>query len=271
MPELPDVAIQKQYLDATALHEPIEDVTVRSRKILKGTSQKRLRDTLRGSVLKTSETHGKYLFVGFENSKKNETRWLMLHFGMTGFLDYGKEAFGSSDNKNKEHARLEMTMRDGYHLSFVNKRLLGQVALIESPDALVRRKKLGPDAMQVDEERFREILSGHSAAVKSTLMNQRAISGLGNIYSDEILYQTGIHPETRSDELSSERQHALYETMRSVIKAAIEHRADPSKMPDDFLLPHRDEGAECPRCSGSVKKIRVSGRSTYYCPECQTT
>ncbi|MFP4377597.1 MAG: Fpg/Nei family DNA glycosylase [Spirochaetales bacterium] len=269
MPELPDVAIQKQYLDATALHAPIVDVIVKSKKIIKGVSARRFRSALVGAEFASSSTYGKYLFVALENNRKSQREWLMLHFGMTGFLEYGKERFGADDSSEQKHARLEVTFRNGYHLSFVNKRLLGKASLIESPESFIEKKRLGPDAMKIAIEHFRTIVSEHSAAIKSTLMNQKYICGLGNVYTDEILYHSGIHPERKSDGLSEDEVSTLYEAMHEVVAIAIEHKADPSKMPDDFLLPHREEGETCPRCRGTIEKIKVNGRSTYVCPACQ--
>lgn len=92
------------------------------------------------------------------------------------------------------------------------------------------------------------------------------LAGLGNEYTDEILFQAGLHPRTPVEALDDEALERLYDTMREVIEKADEARVDPDRMPDSFLLPHRDEGAPCPRCGRPLEKIEVVGRPTYLCP-----
>jgi formamidopyrimidine-DNA glycosylase len=89
------------------------------------------------------------------------------------------------------------------------------------------------------------------------------------VYSDEILYQAGIHPETAVDLVSEEDLKKLYRVMRRVLRVATEKQADVDRMPRGYILPHRKEGDRCPRCGGRVDKKNVSGRSSYYCPSCQ--
>ncbi|MFW5878763.1 MAG: zinc finger domain-containing protein, partial [Myxococcota bacterium] len=84
-----------------------------------------------------------------------------------------------------------------------------------------------------------------------------------------ILFQAGIHPLTPAKKLDEKDLKRLYKTMRKVLQQSIERGADPSRMPKTWLLPNREEGKHCPRCSGSVEKIKVAGRSSYLCPSCQ--
>jgi formamidopyrimidine-DNA glycosylase len=100
-------------------------------------------------------------------------------------------------------------------------------------------------------------------------MNQSALCGIGNVYADEILFQACIHPRQKASELTEKQQGELYKQMDKVLKTAIKNQADISQMPDNFLLPKRKEGEKCPRGKGKVEKIKISGRSGYYCPDCQ--
>ena len=119
-------------------------------------------------------------------------------------------------------------------------------------------------------EAFRKILSGSRASIKGALMNQSLIAGLGNVYTDEILFQAGIHPKTKANELEEGDVKRLYRKMRKeVLPTVIDRRADPARFPEEYLTPCRKKGANCPRCGSELKQIKVSGRTAYLCPECQ--
>ena len=95
------------------------------------------------------------------------------------------------------------------------------------------------------------------------------MAGIGNIYSDEILFQAGIHPGRHTDELKEEQKTVLYHSVKEVLAKTIEAGANPAKFPNHYLIPHRNEGDECPVCSGKVEKIKISGRGCFVCPNCQ--
>ncbi len=97
-------------------------------------------------------------------------------------------------------------------------------------------------------------------------MDQSLIAGLGNVYSDEILFQAGIHPRSPLAHLDARGLRRLERSLADVLRAAIRAKADPRAMPAWFLLPHREPGARCPRCGGRIERIRLGGRSAYLCP-----
>jgi formamidopyrimidine-DNA glycosylase len=259
MPELPDVEVFRRYLDSTALHQRITKLEVYTHRVLKGVSEKRLRSNLEGATLEDTARHGKYLFTRLDKGQE-----LVLHFGMTGFLKYYK-----NENTEPGHERLRLRLGNGYSLAYDNQRLLGRVFLAPDRDRFVAKKELGPDALNVDFQEFARILGRGRGAIKSTLMNQKMLAGLGNIYTDEILFQAGIHPESAVDGLGEDQLRAVFEHMRTVLEKAIEVQVDLQRMPKGYLLPHREKGATCPRCGGKVRKIAISGRTTYLCPACQ--
>jgi len=260
MPELPDVQTYKRYVDATSLHQQIQTVTVRNRRILKGISASKLKSKLQRRCFQSTTRYGKYLFV-----KTNNNYWLALHFGMTGFLKYFKNG-----GKSGPHDRLIIAFENGYNLAYVCQRLLGALRLVTSIDNFISDIRLGPDALNVDFERFKKILQESRGAIKSTLMNQKRLAGIGNIYSDEILFQSNVHPETISNKLNHEQIRKIYHNMVKVLIKAIERQADPNKLPNSYLLPHRQKKKSCPRCNGILKTTKVIGRTAYFCPNCQT-
>ncbi len=160
-------------------------------------------------------------------------------------------------------------MGDGHHLHYISKRKLGSVEITGEPEAYTGELDLGPDALQLEEDAFTEKIKASRASVKSFLMDQSALSGIGNVYSDEMLYQAGIHPRADAGKLSDKEIGKLFRKMKYVLEKAIEEEAEVSRMPRTWLLPHRNEGAGCPKCNGKIKTIKVTGRTTYYCPSCQ--
>ena len=105
--------------------------------------------------------------------------------------------------------------------------------------------------------------------VKTTLMDQSKIAGIGNVYSDEILFQAKIYPRTQCDHLGEDQIEELYHTMKDVLQTAIDRQADPEQFPQDFITPHRHKGGHCPICGETLKRVRVGSRHAYYCPNRQ--
>lgn len=259
MPELPDVEVFRQYLNATSLHKTITDVEVKHRLILGNVTAEKIREGLRGRKMESSKRRGKHILIHLDDDN-----WFTLHFGMTGRLKYFKHLQDAP-----EHDRLRLEFKNGYHLAYVCVRLLGEVNLVDGFEEFIGMKDLGPDALRLNLTQFRDIMEGRRGMVKTTLMNQSILSGVGNIYADEMLFQSGIHPETKIKSLPEEKLKLLFDKMREVLKTAIEKKANPDDFPEDFIIPHRDEGETCPICGGELVKTRVSGRATYHCPRCQ--
>ena len=262
MPELPDVEVFRIYLDSHGLYKTIEDVEIRTGQVLENVEPEELKATLKGKKFSSSHRHGKHLFVSL-----SEDGWLVFHFGMTGFFKYLKPC----EEQPAGHPRILFHYEDKSCLAYDCQRKLGNVTTIESRAEYISRKDLGPDALsEVDGDMFREIFSNSRAMVKSTLMKQDKLAGIGNIYSDEILFQAGIYPRVKASSLSEEALTLLYDNMKEVLKEAIDSRVDPDALPSCYLLPNRSPGSPCPKCGESIEKIKVSGRSSYFCPNCQS-
>lgn len=259
MPELPDVEVFRRYLDSTALHKTITEVEVETARILEGVSKAKLQKALTGRQFQVTHRHGKHLLAAFDKDA-----WLTFHFGMTGFLKYFKQM-----DQEPEHDRLLISFDNEYHLAYVSQRKLGAVGLTDDVEDFVEEKELGPDALRIDLEGLRQVIKGKRGSIKSFLMNQKHLAGIGNIYSDEILFQSRLHPKAEVNNLARDTVEQLYQAMQDVLRGAIAAQADPERFPKAFLIPHRHPGGTCPRCRGEVKKISISGRSGYFCPACQ--
>jgi formamidopyrimidine-DNA glycosylase len=259
MPELPDVEIFKRYLDVTSLHQRIDDVDVRNAYILKDVTARELARGLKGRRFESSRRHGKHLFV-----RADGKLWLRLHFGMTGSLDYFKD-----DGQAPRHTRVLFVFADNHRLAFDDQRQFGQIGLLKDVDEFLKERALGPDALDLDLPEFRKIVGKRRGSVKSILMNQRLIAGIGNIYADEILFSTRMHPATEISRLGDKALTKLFRATRYILEKAIAAKADVNHMPKSWLLSHRGKGGKCPRCGRKLRSARIGGRSAWFCAYCQ--
>jgi formamidopyrimidine-DNA glycosylase len=259
MPELPDVETFCRYLNRTGLHKKIIEVEISDTRILERISAAKLKEGLKGRSIEKGRRRGKYLPAELDNN-----RYLILHFGMTGELAYYKH-----ESEQPDYGRVTLRFDNSYYLSYISKRLLGKVSLVSDIEDYFHLNDIGPDALAADKDTVISRIRRSRGKIKSALMNQKKISGIGNIYSDEILFQAGIHPERDCGTLDQDDIDRIYAKIRKVLETAIDQQADPNRLPEDFLLPHRNEGESCPSCGGTVKQGKLSGRSYYFCPSCQ--
>ena len=261
MPELPDVETFRRYFNRTSLHKKIEKVDVGTKKMLKGTSSSSLQRNLKNLKFKKTSRHAKYLFAHTDNDKI-----LVLHFGMTGSLKYYK-----NDEEKPAHTRMLINFTNGYHLAYNCPRKLGSIYLINDREKFIEGKNLGPDPLadDINLTGFRKIIDGKRGTIKSTLMDQNTISGIGNIFSDEILFNAGIHPASRTEKLKDDQVKKIHHMMKKVLNKMIKVQADPEKIPATYLLSHRESGEDCPRCTGKIRKKTINSRSSYFCDKHQ--
>lgn len=257
MPELPEIALYKKYVDSTSLHQKITEVNFPETGLLQN-PEKEFKNALKGNTFEESKQLGKYLFLKIE-----ENSWLVFHFGMTGKLEY------FTNQEPPKYSKMIISFDNDYRLAFVCRRKLGKVYLTNGIEDFTKEKSLGKDALEMKKEEFEKILQEKKGSIKGALTDQHVISGIGNVYADEILYQCEIHPKTKTEKLSEKERAAIYSKMRTVLKTAINNDGRRSELPDTYLTPHRKGGADCPKCTGKVEMIKVSGRNTYFCPQCQ--
>ena len=265
MPELPDVEGFKRVLARNALGKTIAEIVVSDARILGKLSVRQFASQLRGASLVEVRRHGKHLMA-----KLDSGGWLTLHFGMTGALQFVKQAGGEPP-----FTRVRLDFEGGGSLAYINKRMIGRVGLVKDAADFIAAEKLGPDALdrRLDFEAFKAAVLGRKRDVKSVLMDQEIISGIGNIYSDEILFHARINPAERVDRIPPGALRRLFLDMRKVLKTAISRRAGSEqfveRMPKGSLLPQRKKGGCCPRCRSPLKIFKVGGRTAYCCPWCQ--
>lgn len=255
MPELPEVHNFKLYLDAAATGRTISGVTVHDEHIIRNISGPAFADVLTGRKIIDSLRRGKYLFVNLDNG-----HCLLLHFGMTGDLNLYQDP---SDRHKYERFALHFT--DGNVLGFNDPRKFARILYLQDRNAYIEEIKLGPDALEIDLEQWMDSVKGRKTTIKAVLLNQSILSGVGNLYADEICYRTRTHPAARVNELTDQQLTALHAETVAVMTYGTEHAPYYKDYPEDwFWHVWREEGKAGPEGIGEVKVIKVAGRTTYF-------
>lgn len=255
MPELPEVEAFARYFAKHALKKRVARVVVRDERVL-GVRAETLSRALRGAAFREVRRHGKHLFADAGR------QWLHLHFGMSGELTAHEDPKAAP-----RFARVIFVFSDRTCLAFEDMRLFGVVDLTPSPEQYVEDHSLGPDPLtpRFTPRVFSELARGRRGAVKSLLMSQDVIAGVGNLYADETLYQCGVHPRRSVADLSGADLRVLHRILRGVLRTAVERRIQDRGLPPRWLFDHREEGKRCPQCGGSIQRTAVFGRTTYFC------
>jgi formamidopyrimidine-DNA glycosylase len=223
------------------------------------TSDRRLAARVAGRRIEAVRRRGKFIIISLDKGE------LVVHLGMTGKL--------LSGGVPTTHTYGNFTLDDGV-LLYDDPRQFGR---IEWGDARVKR--LGPEPLQIRLEDFAARMKARKTRVKPLLLNQAFLAGLGNIYVDEILFASGIHPLAQASRLSASRIARLHRAMVEILTLAIEHRGssisdyvDADGNRGDFQALHRvygRGGEACEVCGTPIKKAVVASRGTHYCPVCQ--
>lgn len=196
-----------------------------------------------------------------------EAQWI-VHLGMTGRMLVCKP-----DDPVEKHTHAIARLKSGRELRFVDPRRFGRLSVTHGFQAQ------GSEPLEVELERFVSLFRGRKTPIKSALLNQKLLSGVGNIYADESLFRAGIRPRRRAASLTKEELRRLYLSVQEVLKEAIalggssiSDYVDSNGEEGFFQLQHRvygREGQPCLVCETPIKRIVIAGRSSHYCPKCQ--
>lgn len=275
MPELPEVETIRRDLLERLKGAELREISIRSLDyILKRGLAKSEFKNLARSKLSDILRRGKQ--IGFVLDQKA----LVFHLGLTGSLIF-KEVSNSAQLHIEDHKHLILLLKfDRGILFFNDPRKFGNLRIIPA-ESLENywNSSLGPDALYVTKDTFEAILKKGRGIIKKFLLDQKNISGLGNIYVDELLFRVKIHPERKVESLSLEEIEKLFTAMKELLEEAILLRGssirdyvDGTGSPGHFQTKHLvygKRGKPCPRCSTPLKYINIQGRGTTFCPECQ--
>jgi formamidopyrimidine-DNA glycosylase len=257
MPELPDVEGFREVLAEHGAGRRVRRVDVADAGVVHGVTARQLDRRLRGRTFAEPLRHGKWLIA------RTDGPTVLIHFGMTGSLRWASPA-----EPHSRHDRVTF-LTDGGELRYRDMRKLQGITLAR--DVAQERQilaRLGPDALEVTRAGLRYLLGSRRAAVKAVLIRQDIIAGLGNLLADEILWRARIHPRRAARSLSEAELDGLHASMRQVLRESVRVSRVPPRR--SWLTGARDEpGQACPRCHASLRRERIAGRTTVWCPACQ--
>ncbi|MFI9823404.1 Fpg/Nei family DNA glycosylase [Streptomyces sp. NPDC052013] len=258
MPELPDVEVFREVLESCAQGRVVRRVDVYDAGVLHGVSARRLREALEGRRFTGAERHGKWLLA------RTGGPLVLLHFGMTGRL-----VCADAGEAIDAHDRVVFTLTGGRQLRYRDQRKLQGLWLChDAAEAARLLERQGPDALAVDRDAFEAALSSRRGKVKTVLTDQTVLAGLGNLLADEVLWRARLHPALRAGDLPQPDRRRLYTHMRRTLRSAVIAGCVPPR--DAWLTGHRDDpDPACPRCGTHLRRTRLSGRTTIWCPRCQ--
>ena len=254
MPELPEVNTFQQYFDKSSLKQKIHEVQVHDGKIIRNVDEDTFIEKLTNRTFVSSYRRGKYLF-----GKLDDGNHVLLHFGMTGDLKYYED-----EMDRPKHERFVFIFKNGYRLGFDCPRKFARILYLEDLEKYIEDVGLGEDALVISLEDFLKKMEGRKTTIKGFLLNQKIIAGVGNLYADEICYQTKIHPASKVNALKPRHKKAIYNAMNDILTIAIHRAANYKDDSDNSFFQWRVEGKKAPKGKGIVKVSKVAGRTTYH-------
>jgi formamidopyrimidine-DNA glycosylase len=279
--ELPEVEVMRRDLEKEVVGRRIKGVDVRAHRnamriIRRHARRKEFSDRLVGAKITKVDRRGKYMLIHLEDGDV-----LVVHFGMSGQL-----VRGTRRQALPQHTHVVIEFTQGGDLRYIDPRTFGEM-FVTAADDLGKIHELDHIAIDPLEDtftwqEFSADLARRATKLKPLLMDQRFVSGLGNIYSDEVLFQAGLRHDRTSDSLSAQEVRRLYRAMRETLQEAVRFRgttlADEAYVdlfgkPGEFqneLKVYDRKGQPCRRCRTPIDSVRVGGRTSYFCPQCQS-
>lgn len=270
MPELPEVETIARGLARSVTGDVIESVWLGQKpEPLKSTAQE-IAAALEHSRITTVRRVGKHIVVDLEQKrrKKAGTAQWIIHLGMTGRLQVC-----DPQTEVLKHTHAIARLASGRELRFVDPRRFGRLSVARGFDAT------GIEPLEIDFDRFVALFRGRKTPIKSALLNQKLLRGVGNIYADESLFRAGIRPRRRASTITREQLAKLLGSIKEVLNEAIavggssiSDYVDSDGEAGFFQLQHRVYGRECEPCvvcGGPIKRVVIAGRSSHYCAACQ--
>jgi formamidopyrimidine-DNA glycosylase len=281
VPELPEVETITRGLDKRVNGDRIDSVWIGSRKQPLKSPAAKIASALEGKKIVRVHRAGKHIVFDLEraaNEKRNpqlaasvqqqQAQWI-VHLGMSGRIVVCDPAA-----EIVKHTHLIAQLGSGRELRFVDPRMFGKLSVHASgfdPG--------GVEPLEVNEDQFSTLFRGRKTPIKSALLNQKLLRGIGNIYADESLFRAGIRPRRRAASLTRRDLHRLFRAVQEVLREAIakggssiSDYVDSDGEEGFFQLEHRvygREGEQCLVCRTTVKRVVLVGRSSHYCPNCQ--
>lgn len=287
MPELPEVETIVNFLRKEIVGLKFERVWTDSEKLIRYPDFNAFKKQVEGRKVKKVRRRAKYILI-----ELNKGKTLIIHQKLTGHLLIGhwkikegkpiprEEKLKERDNK---YIHILWWFDNGLMMGLSNLRKFAEVELRDTDKVkeLKKLKKLGPEPLteEFTFSKFKKQLKGRRKNIKKCLLDQEIVSGIGNIYSDEILWDAKINPFRSVEDLNEKELKTIFNSTEKIIKKAIELKGESFsdyRMPDGgkgnydkYRKVYQKEGEKCPRGDGIIKRKKTGGRSAHYCPKCQ--
>jgi formamidopyrimidine-DNA glycosylase len=271
MPELPEVETVVRDLRPLAVGRMIRAVR-HGKKKLRVPWQPSWNAKIAGSRIEAIRRRGKWIVLELLNEPRGSSPRLLAHLGMTGRLTTIPQAPAS-------HCHIVFELDDGVEIQFFDPRRFGSIAFHEGEadlQSLFKEKRLGPEPEHLNVVGFSVLACNTSRNLKSILLDQRVVAGIGNIYANEACFLAQIHPLRQGASLTRTECQRLVRAIKAVIRRAIRHRG--TTLEDEGFLGgayqnrlsvYGRTSQDCRNCRSAIERIVVSGRATYFCPACQ--
>jgi formamidopyrimidine-DNA glycosylase len=283
MPELPEVETIRRQLEPELCGRRIEQLEVLDPRWSRPVDPHELEEEVSGRAIESLRRRGKYLLLELAGDMT-----LVMHLRMTGNLLLVDEddLVAAVDERDaavdERYLGARFSLDDGRELRFSDARRFGEAFLVptdEVEDRFAGRVGIEPYSEQFTAEAIERLAAGRTVPLKSFLLDQAGIAGVGNIYADEALWRAELHPLSPAGSMRPEHAEALRDGVIEALNAGLDEggasiddyldsRGERGSMQDEFIV-HTREGEPCPRCGTAIRRIVVSGRSTYFCPGCQ--
>jgi len=266
MPELPDLEVIKEYLQAVLPGEHVEAVEVLRPLVVRNLVEGDFVSALEGREFSGVRRRGKFLLFEFTSGEN-----VVINPMLAGRLRYCEPS-----ERRQKKTFLILRLSGGKELRYVDAKAMGKVYLTRDPNLIPGFASQGPEALdpRLTLDVFGDRLRKRRGEIKGILTKQAVVAGIGNAYADEILFEAGIYPFRKRPSLSSEEVERLYDSIRSVLTEAIGilrermgHEIDLKVR--DSLEVHGKGGTPCPRCGTTISEIRARNRLTSFCRTCQ--
>ncbi|HKI00076.1 MAG TPA: bifunctional DNA-formamidopyrimidine glycosylase/DNA-(apurinic or apyrimidinic site) lyase [Candidatus Sulfotelmatobacter sp.] len=273
MPELPEVETIARGLAKRVTGDTVDSVWLGQKKEPLKSSAREIAATLEQARIAAVRRMGKHIVFDLERNDVGRVRptaqWI-VHLGMTGRLQVCEP-----QAEVVKHTHAILRLASGRELRFVDPRRFGRLSVARTADFDAG----GFEPLDVDLDRFLGLFRGRKTPIKSALLNQKLLRGVGNIYADESLFRSGIRPRRRAASISREQLGRLFKAVKEVLREAIalggssiSDYVDADGEEGFFQLQHRvygREGEPCLVCKTPIKRVVIAGRSSHYCPKCQ--
>jgi formamidopyrimidine-DNA glycosylase len=270
MPELPELEVIRDVLQRRIAGQSIQNIEVIApggAVVIRDLTQSGFEKTLMGKTIQSITRRGKFLIFSFLST--GQPLFMVINPKLTGRLRL-------SETSEKRHKKTHIIFKfeSGQQLRYIDQKQMGQVYLVDNLERIPDYVRLSPEPLIISLDEFRQRLKSSHGEIKELLTRGTVVAGIGNAYADEILWEAGLHPYRKRQELTEEEVDRLYMAMRKTLISSIDHVREAmqdniDQEPRQFMAVHMKTDLPCPRCGSPISLVSANKRITNFCRTCQ--